>query len=332
MDSSCKVKVSVLVPVYNVEQFLPRCLDSLIAQTLRDIEIVCVNDASPDNSAAILADYAARDPRIRVITKTNNEGSMKARATAYENARGEYLFFCDSDDYLPVNALESLYSYAIESQTKPDLIVGNMSLVNPNGRTILRNRASQIGTSAESYLKALLHWTTPSLCGTLFKLQLFSSAQLTSIPNITQSEDRLLLTDLLLKLDPSIQPINENVYYYWQNDSSITRRKITPTMAINQFTTLFMCHSMIETHRPKLHYDNNNFIIRYLSLYIEKGVDKNLLINFNDTSRQLLTFSEMIKYVGLRMAIHTTSCIYLPGYRPFMHGIRKIIRKIQGKD
>ena len=112
MDNGNEIKVSVLVPVYNVEQWLPRCLDSILGQTLRDIEVVCVDDASPDNSAAILADYAARDPRVRIITKTANEGLMMARKTGYTNARGQYFFFCDSDDYLPPDALESLYHAA----------------------------------------------------------------------------------------------------------------------------------------------------------------------------------------------------------------------------
>ena len=84
-----KISISVLVPVYNVERYLGRCLDSILSQTFGDIEVVCVNDCSPDGSAAILADYAARDSRVRVITKDKNEGLMMARLTGYENARGE---------------------------------------------------------------------------------------------------------------------------------------------------------------------------------------------------------------------------------------------------
>ena len=172
MDSSCKVKVSVLVPVYNVERFLPRCLDSLIAQTLRDIEIVCVNDASPDRSAAILADYAARDPRIRIITKTANEGLMMARKTGYTDARGEYLCFCDSDDYMPADALESLYSEALSSGA--DITVGEMYLENNAHRHVLRPRHHVASPGSEPYLRAILNWTTCSLCGSLFKRSLFA--------------------------------------------------------------------------------------------------------------------------------------------------------------
>lgn len=330
MENGKEIKVSVLVPVYNVEQWLPRCLDSILGQTLRDIEVVCVDDASPDNSAAILADYAARDPRLRIITKTANEGPMMARKTGYVNARGEYLFFCDSDDYLPSDALEALYRGASESHC--DMIVGDMSFVNSKGKQIKRERTSRIGTSAESYLKAILHWTTPSLCGIIFRRSLFDNTNLDAVKNLTQSEDRMLLTQMLINCNPTISTVNKTVYYYWINDTSTTRRQITPKMASDQFTALFKCYDFVE-HAPfELHADNNNFIIRYLSLYIEKGVDPRLLRDFNETSRELLRFGNMRRYVGLRMALHTYGCMNIPLYRPTLHSIRNFIRKLQGKD
>ena len=131
MKRTSEIKVSVLVPVYNVERLLPRCLDSLLGQTLEEIEIVCVNDASPDSSAEVLARYAASDNRIRIITKTVNEGLMMARKTGYENARGQYLCFCDSDDYMPAEALSDLYRLA--TATGADIAVGEMGSVNSWG-------------------------------------------------------------------------------------------------------------------------------------------------------------------------------------------------------
>ena len=103
--------VSVIIPVYNVEMYLAECLDSVINQTLQNIEIVCVNDGSPDGSAAILADYAQRDSRIRIVDRENG-GLSAARNSGLDVARGEYLCFLDSDDALESDALELLYTTA----------------------------------------------------------------------------------------------------------------------------------------------------------------------------------------------------------------------------
>ena len=92
-------KVSIIVPVYNVERYLPRCLESLTAQTLRDIEIVCVDDESPDGSLAILRDFAARDARIRVVSQRNKRQGG-ARNTGMDLAAGEWIAFVDSDDWV----------------------------------------------------------------------------------------------------------------------------------------------------------------------------------------------------------------------------------------
>lgn len=104
-------KVSVIVPVYNVEQYLNKCLDSILNQTLRDIEVICVNDGSTDNSSCILEEYRSKDARIKVISQWNG-GLSSARNTGLRAARGEYVYFIDSDDYIETNALEYLYQEA----------------------------------------------------------------------------------------------------------------------------------------------------------------------------------------------------------------------------
>ena len=111
-----KVKVSVVVPVYNAEKYLKRCLDSLRKQTLKDIEIICVNDGSTDGSAAILAEYAAHDKRIKVITQ-ENQYIGAARNRGIEAARGEYIGFVDSDDWVSLNYFEDLYNAAMKYNT-----------------------------------------------------------------------------------------------------------------------------------------------------------------------------------------------------------------------
>lgn len=102
------MKISVIVPIYNVGKYLPQCLESLINQTLKEIEIICVNDGSTDNSGEILEDYANRDCRIRIITQ-ENAGVSTARNAGIEIALGEYLMFLDGDDFYTKNACKIAY-------------------------------------------------------------------------------------------------------------------------------------------------------------------------------------------------------------------------------
>jgi glycosyltransferase involved in cell wall biosynthesis len=107
-----KPSVSVIIPVYKVEKYLQKCLDSVINQTLRDIEIVCINDASPDASMQILEEYAAKDRRVTLIVFEQNKGVATARNAGIDAAKGEYLSFIDSDDWVDADFLEKLYSAA----------------------------------------------------------------------------------------------------------------------------------------------------------------------------------------------------------------------------
>jgi len=99
---------SLIIPVYNVEKYLAECLDSCINQTFKDIEIICINDCSPDNSDLILNKYAKKDSRIKIITHEKNKGLGGARNTGIAVATGKYSWFIDSDDYIFLNACEIL--------------------------------------------------------------------------------------------------------------------------------------------------------------------------------------------------------------------------------
>ncbi len=109
-------KLSIIVPVYNVEKYLPKCLESLIKQTLKDIEIICVNDGSMDNSLAILKEFASKDSRIRIIDN-QHQGVAKTRNTGIEQSTGKYIGFVDSDDYIDIDFFEKLYNSATKSNS-----------------------------------------------------------------------------------------------------------------------------------------------------------------------------------------------------------------------
>lgn len=124
------VKVSVIVPVYNVEQYIHRCVDSLINQTLRDIEIILVDDESPDNCGEICDNYSKNDRRIKVIHK-KNQGLGLARNSGIEIALGEYIAFVDSDDYVELDMYDKLYTKAVGE--KSDTCFCSYNRIGSNG-------------------------------------------------------------------------------------------------------------------------------------------------------------------------------------------------------
>ncbi len=127
IENKNNIKVSIIIPVYNSSKYLDECLTSCINQTLKEIEIVVVNDGSTDNSLEIIEKYAKNDKRIKIINK-KNEGAGAARNFAINNCnKSEFILFLDSDDYLELNALEILYSCMIEE--KSDVIFFNVNWI-----------------------------------------------------------------------------------------------------------------------------------------------------------------------------------------------------------
>ena len=114
------LKVSVIIPVYNTEKYLADCLDSILSQSLSDIEIICVNDASTDTSLSVMQEYAGKDHRIAIISYDENKGQAYARNVGLMKAQGEYVYFVDSDDLLKQEALSRLYQVA--SMDRLDLV------------------------------------------------------------------------------------------------------------------------------------------------------------------------------------------------------------------
>ncbi|WP_295156254.1 glycosyltransferase family 2 protein [uncultured Brachyspira sp.] len=125
------IKVSVIIPIYNVEKYLSKCLDSIINQTLKDIEIICINDCSTDNSENIIKEYIKKDNRIKLINHNENQGLGFARNTGIYNSTSNYLVFIDSDDFVSSNFAEELYNTALKYDA--DIVfTNNIYTVNEN--------------------------------------------------------------------------------------------------------------------------------------------------------------------------------------------------------
>ena len=161
-------KISVIVPVYNVEKYLSKCLDSLANQTLKDIEIIIVNDGSPDNSQKIIDEYVKKYNNMKSYIKENG-GLSDARNFGIKKATGEYISFLDSDDYVTHDMYERMYEKAISNNF--DIVVCDLNYVTDDKITKIYSR---IEKDTDNIKKEMLD-IYPSACNKIFKKELFDS-------------------------------------------------------------------------------------------------------------------------------------------------------------
>jgi CDP-glycerol glycerophosphotransferase len=221
-------RISVVVPIYNVEPYLDECLDSIAGQTFRDLEVVMVEDGSTDNSRAIAERFAAKDDRFRLVTQPNG-GLGKARNTGVEAARGEFLAFVDSDDYLAPDALELLHG-AME-ETGSDFATGNVRRLQSQG---IRKTLFLAEAFAKTRLKTHVS-EFPALiadrlaCNKLFRRS-FWDKQGRSFPEGVMNEDIPVVLPAHFAAR-SVDVIADPVYYWRIRDGeqrSITQTRLDP--------------------------------------------------------------------------------------------------------
>lgn len=218
------IKLSVIVPVYNSEKYLNRCVDSLVKQTLKDIEIILVDDGSKDSSPAICDEYAEKYGNITVL-HLENGGPARARNKGIEIAKGEYLAFCDSDDYVELNMYEKLYANAIEYHT--DIAMCTYSF-DYDGRIVpAKFKFDSFYENKEAVKNGLLKRIYDSnfdgLAGPTNKLY---SKQMVVDNDIKFDESMIRGEDFwfnfgCLKFANNCSFIDESLYYYYQNEASI---------------------------------------------------------------------------------------------------------------
>ncbi len=169
-----KKKVSIIVPVYNVENYLEICLDSLVNQTLKEIEIIIVNDGSPDNSQKIIDKYAKKYPqKIKKFIKENG-GLSDARNYGLQHATGDYIAFIDSDDYVDEDMFAKMYNKAIENNY--DIVVCNLKYIYEDTNKIeLVNSNIKEDIENKEDIKKLLINIYPSACNKIYKKEIFAN-------------------------------------------------------------------------------------------------------------------------------------------------------------
>ena len=207
------MKVSILVPIYGVEQYIERCARSLMEQTYDDIEYVFVNDCTPDKSIDVLnstlAQYPARAQQVRIINHSKNCGIGGTRQDLIEAASGKAVLFVDSDDYLAKGAVEQLVA-AMQRQAA-DIVDGGYSIVTSG---VVACERQPLHATDEKYLKTILCQNVDPnrLWGRLIKLSLFKSNGIGFVNGVNYSEDFAVLPRLLLLAKRGW--VDDNLYYY----------------------------------------------------------------------------------------------------------------------
>ena len=214
-------KVSILIPVYNTACYLPKCLDSAMDQTLKEIEIIAVNDASPDNAAEVLAGYAAKDDRIKVITHEKNGGILAARLSGIAAATGEYMIFLDADDYLNTDTARACYAKAkktgadmihfgfdvrIGHKTKTHFARKVQRRINPYNGTLLGKEVFEA-----AFVKYLYSW---NICGKCIASEVCRKAAASLPPGYYIMAEDFCFYTMMSWFTKHYEPLFKKCYYY----------------------------------------------------------------------------------------------------------------------
>ena len=219
-------KVSIIVPVYNVEAYLEKCLDSLVNQTLKDIEIIVVNDGSPDNSQEIIDEYQKKYKQIKAYKKENG-GLSDARNFGIKKATGDYIAFVDSDDYIDLKMLEKMYNYAKDNSL--DIVVCDTINVYEKNEVLLKSNLHYANDTVKNYLIS-----PPMACTRIYKRSLFDEYL---FKKGIYYED-LELTPKLVTTTQKIGFLEEGLYYYLQRTGSIMKQTTFNNKLLDIFSVL----------------------------------------------------------------------------------------------
>lgn len=253
-------KISVIVPVYNGEEYLGECIESILRQTHGDLELIIVDDGSTDGSAEICDEYAGKDKRVKVYHQENG-GASRARNLGLEKARGEYVMFVDADDWLEDEALERL---SAEIGGSADLVIGNMYMVQRGEKTpkLLGESAAENGEGAFEFMTYNYLW------GPIAKLYRKDCLKRGF------REGCLVGEDLLFNFEnrenfKAYQYIAQPLYNYRKNHSSVTLN----SNAERRDSALSAIREIVENTEGRL---KTFYMVYYLDVYYSYGHQKGM--------------------------------------------------------
>lgn len=238
-----KEKISVIVPVYNVEKYLAKCLDSIVNQTYDNLEIILVDDVSLDGSGKICDEYAARDRRVRVIHRTENGGASCARNDGLDVAAGDYIMFMDSDDWMAEDACETLLDGLREYQA--DCCVGHCSVVLDRDDKLIplesARPAVHCDTSVEAMKTVLLK--EAAAWNRIYPRRVFENQRFI-VGRI--NEDEVMMLRLYAEME-RIVFLDKDTYYYRKRPNSVT----TSAFSVKQMDFVYNSLENLEFVREK---------------------------------------------------------------------------------
>ena len=274
-----KIKVSVIVAIYNVEPYIKRSLLSLVHQTLKDIEIICVDDKGTDASFQIVEEFAKKDKRFKLIYNKRNLGRAYSAQKGLEKAKGEYITFVDPDDWIDLNFLEKLYFAA--KQNNCDIAKADRVLAYADQTTdpVQMNKliTSRLSKGLSLFSSWTFGWTTA-----IYKNKFIKKNKIHFSP-LNVGFDVLFLTEILAK-HPKVVIINGVFYYYLQRTSSVTKKidaYNTQTWLLNILKILMVASQVPMKKDEFLSFFSTkiNIFMRHLNEYEELNGDSKIYQN-----------------------------------------------------
>lgn len=287
--------VSVIIPIYNIQDYLENCLNSCRKQTYRNIEFICVDDGSTDDSGMIADRFAAADPRFRVVHKTNG-GLPSARKAGLKEATGDYIFHLDGDDELPDYAIELLAQEALAKDV--DIVIGNYRKIESGRGTYHTIDFAREGTG-EQYLEFILERGIFNIWGKLIRRSLYDNTIV--LPEAISIGEDLIHSAQLAYYARRVSRIDGNCYYYYIRSSSMSKEdKDIPGILTNRsiyavdFVRTFLGDKVGESVRCALD--------RYIALFINQYFNSPYSV---DERRNELR--ELVSFIKLGN-LHPASC------------------------
>ena len=275
--------LSIIVPIYNVEAYLCKCLDSILAQGFTDYEVILVDDGSTDNSGTICDKYASENSVFRCVHKPNG-GHTSARKKGYEISRGQYVAFVDSDDWVSPDMYRKMCQAACD--THADIVVCNYTAVMPDKEAVVRalfapgyydaTRLEKEVYPHMIYSGSFFQFgVVPSLCNKLFRRELLQS-HLFHVPNdIVIGEDALATYSCMLEAS-SIYFIDDPLYYYRSTVGSVKRRTVPIERLIENHKLFDTLQSVIDVPSYPYMEKQLDYYFVYQSLLTYERIFKNL--------------------------------------------------------
>lgn len=285
-------KLSIIIPVYNVEKYVSNCLESILNQPFKDLEVICVNDGSSDKSLSVLQEYKNRDERIIIIDK-KNEGSGVARNSALAIARGEYIFFVDGDDWIEENSLDKMISEADKLQTDI-LIFGGLSYYEEKGRKggysankLPKKYLNKI-FSSEDIKKDVFKF--PSTAWTKLYRREFLMKNNIKFQEIKVGQDQLPFFHSMITAE-KIALLPQNLYCYRKN----RKGAVTAVKKKKNFSPIYVFYAVEEVLQ------NTDKLDDYKDIFVKKYFSKatSWLAKFQDDMKEgyFEEYSKLLKHI-----------------------------------